>query len=222
MFICNPISRLAVLNWYRIFIINKVLESSKNVPIVSYSYFILFTEILLEPFLKKFGINSRNTGILKIASAHGNANLNKKLYGGPVLDSRCHDALLVTKPESDTPWSDDFHVYSAKWTPESLILSVDGEVYATVEPAANGLRGKLPETCSGVQANGIAPFNEFFYLTLGVAVGGNTEFHDNDSNAKPWRNGQATAAANFWENRSWKQTWTQPQLVVDYVKVEAL
>ncbi|XP_063366345.1 beta-1,3-glucan-binding protein-like [Cydia amplana] len=184
----------------------------------------IYPEILLEPFLKKFGINSRNTGILKIVSARGNANLNKKLYGGPVLDSRCHDALLVTKPESETAWSNDFHVYSAKWTPESLVLSVDGEVYATVEPAANGLRGKLPETCSGVQANGIAPFNEFFYLTLGVAVGGDAEFHDsNDSSApKPWRNGQVNAASNFWKDHSWKATWTQPELVVDFVKVEAL
>jgi beta-glucanase (GH16 family) len=55
-------------------------------------------------------------------------------------------------------FSDDFHVFAIQWAPQTVTFSVDGNVYATVTPAA--LRG--------------APwvFDNRFFLVLNVAVGG--------------------------------------------------
>ncbi|XP_061728214.1 beta-1,3-glucan-binding protein-like [Cydia pomonella] len=194
----------------------------------------LYPEILLEPLMKKFVFGSVNSGVLKIACSRGNKELNsgstnygnKVIYSGPVIDTSCHDTLLVKK-NSYTFWGDGFHDYSVKWTPERLILSVDGLEYGRIEPASNGLRGLLPASCSAVQLTGMAPFDDHFYITLGLAAGGHTEFPDSslsqNSHEKPWKNQASKAALRFWNDvDAWKATWQQPELLVDYVKVVAL
>lgn len=51
--------------------------------------------------------------------------------------------------------SDDFHVYGLEWTEDTIIFSVDGEVYGTLENNAS------------------LPFNKDFFMILNVAMGGN-------------------------------------------------
>ncbi|MEJ2584846.1 MAG: glycoside hydrolase family 16 protein, partial [Robiginitalea sp.] len=51
--------------------------------------------------------------------------------------------------------SDDFHVYGIEWTAESIVFSVDGEQYGTLENNAS------------------LPFNKDFFMILNVAMGGN-------------------------------------------------
>ncbi|XP_047993760.1 beta-1,3-glucan-binding protein-like [Leguminivora glycinivorella] len=194
----------------------------------------LYPEILLEPLMKKFVFGSVNSGVVKIACSRGNKELNvgytnygnKVLYSGPVIDTTCHDSLLVKK-NSNAFWGDGFHDYSVKWTPERLILSVDGLEYGRVEPASNGLRGLLPAGCSAVQQTGMAPFDDHFYITLGLSAGGHTEFPDGalsqNSHEKPWKNQASKAPLRFWNDvDAWEPTWRQPELLVDYVKVVAL
>jgi len=54
-----------------------------------------------------------------------------------------------------TTASSEFHIYTALWTPSSIQLSIDGEVYYTL-------------------ANSPAlPFNQPFFIILNVAMGGN-------------------------------------------------
>lgn len=66
-----------------------------------------------------------------------------------------------------------------------------------------------------------------FQLSFGVAAGSITEFPQTASTAggypKPWVNSSPKAQLKFWEDMSaWIQTWVQPELKIDYVKVVAL
>lgn len=76
----------------------------------------------------------------------------------------------------------------------------------------------------------LAPFDKEFHLSLGLFVGGISDFPDNSLNGvskkrKPWTNYDPKAELNFWKNKSeWLQTWdgVNSGLVVDSVKVYAL
>nr|AGT95925.1 beta1-3 glucan recognition protein [Ostrinia furnacalis] len=199
----------------------------------------MYPELLLEPFLKKYGSSHFASGVIKIASARGNADLragpdeygNKILYGGPVMDFQCRGQLLTNKVLTNGKmWGDDFHEYSITWLPDQITLSVDGEQWARVD-GSRALRDRFPQRCALprtllAKGSNLAPFDDHFYLTLGVAVGGISEFRDDaysGDRAKPWRDVAHKAMLSFWEHLdSWQQTWNQPELVVDYVKVVAL
>nr|AYK02796.1 microbe binding protein [Manduca sexta] len=202
----------------------------------------LYPEILLEPFLHKYGSLHYSSGVIKIATARGNRQLyygpndysNKVLYGGPIMDLACRETLLSTKLRRDgSAWGDDFHLYSLEWTPEHIVLMVDDEEWARVEPTASGLRGQFPASCRQLPqmllraGTSMAPFDDYFYLTLGVAAGSITEFPDGSvtvgDRIKPWRNSARKAMLNFWQDtNSWLPTWLLSRLEVDYVKVVAL
>ncbi|XP_047534473.1 beta-1,3-glucan-binding protein-like [Vanessa atalanta] len=198
----------------------------------------LYPDILLESLMKKYGVPNYASGVLRIAGVRGNPQLslvnneigNKLLYGGPMLDTQCRNTLLSEK-FSNKPWGDDFHVYSARWEPERIILSVDGEEWARIEPAASGLQGRFARTCDLPRTllsrgTNMAPFDDHFFITLGVAAGGITEFRDDLTSAgrpKPWRNSGRKASLRFWQDMSsWYSTWRQPALIIDYVKVRAI
>ncbi|CAK1544893.1 unnamed protein product [Leptosia nina] len=197
----------------------------------------LYPDILLEPLMNKYGFMNYASGIIRIAGARGNVELsgsqdfsNKLLYGGPILDFNCRNNLLRTK-RNDFPWSNDFHTYTLRWEPGRIILAVDGVEWARVEPSASGLQGLLGQDCPvprDLLATGsdMAPFDDYFYLALGVAVGGITEFPDGTFTSgfrpKPWRNPGRKAALNFWQDEdAWWPTWSQP-FIVDYVRIRAI
>ncbi|XP_050666390.1 beta-1,3-glucan-binding protein-like isoform X1 [Leptidea sinapis] len=202
----------------------------------------IYPEILLEPLSKKYGSLNYASGVLKIALARGNMDVisekysNNWLDGGPILNAKCLSAIrFYHKKLSDNKfWGDDFHVYMLKWTPEEILLEVDGEEWGRYVPGASGLRSWLPKSCRGswfeLLTGGeiLAPFDDHMYITLGVAVGGITEFADGLTNndrthSKPWRNRGKKASLSFWQDREyWLPTWTQPDLLIDYVKVVAL
>ncbi|CAH0584499.1 unnamed protein product [Chrysodeixis includens] len=201
----------------------------------------IYPEILLEPFLKKYGSPHYSSGVLKIASARGNKELtsgghdysNKVLFGGPIMDVECHDTLLSNKILNEGAWGDSYHEYSLRWAPDRITLSVDGTEWARVEPAASGLRARFPSRCRQLPrqllslGSNMAPFDDHFYITLGVGAGSVTEFPDGvttgSGRPKPWSNPSRKALLNFWQDMdSWHSTWNQPELLVDYVKVVAL
>ncbi|VVC92752.1 unnamed protein product, partial [Leptidea sinapis] len=197
----------------------------------------LYPDILLEPLLNKYGFLSYASGAIRIAGARGNEQLtvnnedksNKVLYGGPIMDFECRQAMM-NKKLSNKNWGDEFHVYSVIWEPGRITLTVDGEEWSRVEPTATGLQGRLTKSCQVPRellstGTNMAPFDDFFYVTLGVAVGGISEFEDGSYSSgrpKPWRNGGRKAAMNFWQDKdSWYPTWSEG-LIVDYVRVKAL
>ncbi|RVE48860.1 hypothetical protein evm_006510 [Chilo suppressalis] len=200
----------------------------------------LYPELLLEPFLKKYGSFDYASGVLKIASALGNKELksgsnvygNEVLYGGPIMDAQCRQQLLGKRVLEYGQWGDDFLDYSLTWTPQHISLSVNGEEWAHIT-AGKGLHARLPRTCKNLprskleQGEAIAPFDDHFYITLGVAAGGITEFPDNSFSTggrpKPWRNSGRRGMHSFWEDLpAWHGTWTRPELLVDHIKVIAL
>ncbi|CAH2039313.1 unnamed protein product, partial [Iphiclides podalirius] len=201
----------------------------------------LYPEILLESVLKKYGTLNYASGVIRVAGALGNRQLrlgptdygNKILYGGPIMDLRCKDVLMGRKELfNGRVWSEDFHIYTMRWTPDRLTFMVDGEEWLRVDPAASGLQGRFDSRCEIPRpllslGSQMAPFDDHFQLTFGVAAGGITEFKDNvvsgDGTPKPWSNRNRKASLNFWKDLSvWRPTWREPALVIDYVKVKAL
>ncbi|XP_072947127.1 beta-1,3-glucan-binding protein-like [Epargyreus clarus] len=198
----------------------------------------LYPDILLESLVPQYGIEKYASGILRVAGALGNSELrkgtenysNKVLYGGPVMNFKCRTNLLAKKV-STAAWGDDFHVYALRWAPDRITLSVDGEEWGRTEPPASGLQGLLPrDTCDPPRmllTNPMAPFDVFFRIALGVSAGGISEFPDQvtsqNSVPKPWVNTSNKARAKFISDQeSWFATWSQPALLVDYVRVRAL
>lgn len=201
----------------------------------------LYPEILLEPYLQKYGSKHYSSGVINIASARGNRELksrtteysNKVLFGGPVMDAQCYDTLLSNKKLKNGMWGDEFHKFSLVWTPDNITLLVDGKRWSHVEPSSKGLRDQFSRMCSEVPRSllglgtKIAPFDEYFHLTLGVAAGSIKQFPDKllteNGRAKPWTNVSRKALLNFWQDmEAWYSTWNQPELLVDYIRVEAL
>ncbi|XP_069359109.1 beta-1,3-glucan-binding protein-like [Maniola hyperantus] len=110
-------------------------------------------------------------------------------------------------------WGDDFHEYTLRWTPDQIKLTVDG--YLNFDWSHSS-------SCEDITSA-----FDYLHVTLGVAAGGAAEFPDNsignNGKPKPWHNGDPKASLRFWEERhSWLPTWTQPSLIVDYIKVVAL
>ncbi|CAK1585929.1 unnamed protein product [Parnassius mnemosyne] len=201
----------------------------------------LYPEILLESQLKKYGTLNYASGVIRIAGALGNRELrlgsneygNKVLYGGPIMDLRCRDILTGRKEIINNQlWGDDFHTYSVRWAPDRITFTVDGEEWFRVDPSASGLQGRFNNFCEIPRSllslgSSIAPFDDHFQITIGVAAGGITEFTDNvingDGRPKPWSNRNRKASLNFWKDLpAWIPTWQQPALVIDYIKVKAL
>ncbi|XP_041986269.1 uncharacterized protein LOC121738350 [Aricia agestis] len=198
----------------------------------------LYPDLLLQSVYEKYGVLNYASGVVRVAGAVGNMELmrgirrmgNTLLYGGPMLHNACRKFLLDHK-YGEEPWGNDFHVYSIRWAPDSIELYVDGTIWGRATPGTIGFAELFPKHCHlppNMSATGarIAPFDELFTITLGIAAGGNLEFDDNTSNGdegKPWRNSERKASLYFWQDvLSWWPRWTQPAMVVDYVKVYAL
>nr|XP_034831538.1 beta-1,3-glucan-binding protein-like [Maniola hyperantus] len=120
---------------------------------------------------------------------------------------------------------------------EESILSGHLDLKILLEPLLTKLGDKflgkfsMPEILKIALADGNRVKEEDLesqlHVTLGVAAGGAAEFPDNsignNGKPKPWHNGDPKASLRFWEERhSWLPTWTQPSLIVDYIKVVAL
>jgi len=68
--------------------------------------------------------------------------------------------------------SDDFHVFAAVWTRDSIEFSIDGATYSKVTPAS------LPQGAKWV-------YDHPFFLILNLAVGGNWPGNPDDSTTFP-------------------------------------
>lgn len=162
--------------------------------------------------------------IIRIASANGNPVLNspqgtdlsgKVLCAGKLASVQTSHGQSphitrqgLLQRSNNVLWSADFHTYEIEWQMDRLLAKVDGTIY-------------------GEQRIG-APFNQPFYVNLGLAVGGRGEFGDScisKTYSKPWKNVGSKAVLDFYEARdSWMNTWELDKsgLEIDYVKVWSL
>jgi len=190
----------------------------------------IYPEISLRPKSHFYG-SGHNSGEIKIAFLPGNAASSKHLSGGVILGESVNGRSYGIKTiRSERHWNDDFHVFVVEWTPDGIILSVDGQVYGKISPSEGGFAAEeqqleIESDTAEAWRRGslIAPFDKEMYLTLGVGVGGQCLL-DKDYTNKPWHNDDPKAQLSFYRNKdTWSSTWNQhSQLVVDYVKIWAV
>ncbi|GBP49633.1 Beta-1,3-glucan-binding protein [Eumeta japonica] len=106
-------------------------------------------------------------------------------------------------------------------------LYVDGENYGEISPGegfyADAASHNVAAASQWLKGTIMAPFDEMFYISLGLRVGGIHDFPDESD--KPWHNQATKAMLNFWNAKdSWYNTWYDDTsaLQVDYVRVYAL
>ncbi|XP_049874241.1 beta-1,3-glucan-binding protein 1-like [Pectinophora gossypiella] len=200
------------------------VEVSAKMPLGDW----LVPEIQLEPKDHVYGLRNYASGVLRIASVKGNLAYSKKLYGGPIMceSEPYRNAHLKEKIGFDH-WNKDFHNYSLIWRPDGISLFVDGEKYGEVNPgegfSADATKHSVPAAPQWLRGSIMAPFDEMFYIAIGLNVGGVHEFPDEDG--KPWSNKATKAMLHFWNAQNeWRSTWFDDTsaLQVEYVRVYAL
>ncbi|KAL9700390.1 hypothetical protein quinque_003831 [Culex quinquefasciatus] len=200
----------------------------------------IFPQILLQPAENYYGYADLASGMLLVAHILSNEELvtgdgvridGHRLRGGPILTNRAKLRMASLRANVlEEHFSDGFHVYGLVWKPDSIALTVDGFQYATIRGKFKdyGTSNNLTQANLWNGANVMSPFDREFYISLGVGVGGVTDFPDGSRTGslkqpKPWNNTSPKAEYNFYQSRNvWYRTWTEPELKVDYVRVYAL
>ncbi|XP_046397638.1 beta-1,3-glucan-binding protein-like isoform X5 [Ischnura elegans] len=161
-----------------------------------------------------------------------------RLSTTPLLAGR----FATVQPTPDEPgYAADFHNYQMEWTPDYIKFSVDDRELGRVTPnvKSGGLWNfaNFQTRVPGVEnpwryGTKLAPFDQEFYISIGVAVGGIAYFPDDAVNqpAKPWNNNSPNPSFDFWSQKNvWHRTWRSQSnngesaaLQVDYVRVWAL
>lgn len=202
----------------------------------------LYSEILLKPTHNIYGSEPKlASGQMNLALMRGNRECSSggSQIGAKVLEGNCEMSFNGIRHRerfnrtSSAPWGDNFHIYGLVWTPDSIVFSVDGNEVGRVVPSTGGFKSMSPYSqypnVPWSRGSKIAPFDQEFYLSLGVEAGGFYEFPDGavsrDNKVKPWRNGESKAIFKFWmDKNNWFPTWNADNSVlqVDYIRVWAL
>ena len=201
----------------------------------------LFPELLLDSADHVYGPQFFESGQIRIGFVRGNSQLSHngmaidgtQLSGGLVLVNTQEDrSKWMRTTQAATHWGDGFHNYSVTWTPTSIQVEIDGQVYGTFRESFCA----DPELCATIDHSSkwkrgglLAPFDQNFYISLGVGVGGLGDFPDGALNGvemveKPWENTDNQAERKFYSDvNNWHGTWTEESMLqVDYIKVTAL
>jgi beta-glucanase (GH16 family) len=87
------------------------------------------------------------------------------------------NAQVGPRFEDGTDYSQDFHVFSVDWDPDSITWAIDGVPYGTV--TSNQWYS------TAAPSNPLAPFDHQFHMLLNVAVGGNFPGNPNGASVFP-------------------------------------
>ncbi|XP_037720407.1 gram-negative bacteria-binding protein 3 [Drosophila subpulchrella] len=188
-------------------------------------------QIWLQPKYPAYGTDDYRSGQLRIAYTRPNgANLD--LYAAAVLFAdeplrSVKNCLKAGTGDNSEDWSDSFHNYTLEWTPKELRWLVDGKEWcvqgsdkeAFSETTAAGKR--LPQAQKLEEGTGLAPFDQEFYLTFGLGVGG---FNEYQHVVKPWNERAPQAQKAFWKDvKKNRDHWLdEGHMKIDYVKVYSL
>jgi beta-glucanase (GH16 family) len=188
------------------------------------------------------------SGEIDLVEARGNRNLFNEddesigidkvtttLHYGPSYDLNDWENSHFTH-ESRVGFNENFHVYKLDWNENGMRFLIDDKVIGIVRVKENetmwdrgffeGKNKDLPNPWT--QGSPIAPFDKEFYIVIGLAVGGVSDYFsdnfENRNNAKPWPNSSQKAPLLFWRAKDqWYKTWTSSpdgaDFKIDYVKV---
>ncbi|XP_072397170.1 beta-1,3-glucan-binding protein-like [Diabrotica undecimpunctata] len=137
------------------------------------------------------------------------------LFGGPMLGfSEPAKSSKLSSTLQTEPFSNKFHVYRLRWTPDRIDLYINGAKFGTLD--ASSIKSSFTQK-PPAQAR----------LVLGIGVGGINDFPDDfmsGSVPKPWRNRNSLQVKSFYESRNqWLPSWnTGGQLQVDYVRIKSI
>lgn len=196
----------------------------------------LYPEMWLEPKYSIYGQNYASGRVL-LGLTRGNENLVNATDVSMIYDTRRLDfgvrigtsphiqEKLVSKIHEFGPrWTQDFHVYTTVWNNDGFTFLVDNEYIGHVGP--NALGWMPNEDAYGNKK--AAPFDEEFYITLGVGTGGVRVFPDDTrsfGHPKPWNNMDPKSMLRFWNARNqWLPSWRRDDgekttFAIDYVRV---
>ncbi|XP_076763292.1 beta-1,3-glucan-binding protein [Xylocopa sonorina] len=196
----------------------------------------LYPELWLEPKYNTYGAGY-SSGRVILGLARGNDNLinmsTADIFDSRRLDCGFRTGTLITVEDhfvskiekgSIRRWTKGFHVYTTIWNSDGFQFLVDGEEIGKLCPPSSGWM-------YGANFDKMAPFDQEFYITIGVGVGGVRVFADGTTSSgfkKPWRNIDAKAMLQFWQARNkWLPSWTRENgekiaLEIDYIRVWSL
>lgn len=191
----------------------------------------LYPEMWLQPKYNNYGLGY-SSGRVILGLARGNDNLvnttSKSVFDSRRLDfgfrigtTQNIENYIVSKIRENNGWTKDFHVYTTIWNSDGFQFLVDGENVGELKPDTNGWMHTS-------NFEKMAPFDQEFYITIGLGVGGIRVFPDDTTSSgykKPWRNVGAKAMLQFWHHRDqWLPTWrpesgSKTAFNIDYIRV---
>lgn len=195
----------------------------------------LYPELWLNPRYSLYGPKYASGRVL-LGFARGNDNLVDAQNFSRIFDARklefgirsgsptVNEESVLKIKDRDTQWNKDFHVYTTIWTADGFKFLADGEEIGRLLPTASGWLHNT--NVNGMTA--IAPFDQEFYISIGLGVGGVRVFPDNMISSgyeKPWKNVAAKAMLHFWHSKNqWLSSWRKENgrktaLEIDYIKV---
>lgn len=193
----------------------------------------LYPEMWLQPKYDYYGPNY-SSGCVILGLSRGNENListDGKIYDSRTLDfglrvgttKNLTNHIVSQTLENGPRWTKDFHTYTTIWDSNGFQFFVDGKEFGKLTPQENGWM-------YGNNFNKMAPFDQEFYITLGVGVGGIRVFPDgttSSGNVKPWKNVGAKAMLQFWHAKdqwlsSWRTNNEENIFEIDYIRIWSL
>lgn len=201
----------------------------------------LYPELWLESKHRSYGLGY-SSGRVILGMSRGNEHLTKTTdsrlgpYGSKSLEfglrSGPKNRVIehkVTKNKDSGTWNEDFHVYTTTWNENGFRFQVDGDDVGEITPPPGSW---LNSDLSSGNVNKMAPFDNEFYISVGLGVGGIRVFPDwttSGRNPKPWRNLEAKAMLHFWQaQNNWLPSWmdrngiVNSRFEVDYIKVTSI
>jgi beta-glucanase (GH16 family) len=180
------------------------------------------------------------SGEIVLLEARGNRNLsndNNESFGvdkltttvhyGPSYDNNAFDGMNYVS-ESTEGFHENFHIFTVDWSEKGLKFLIDGEKIGSFNVKDDESFYKHGGFDENPWANGtpMAPFDQEFFISISLAVGGVSDFFSDDwenrPDAKPWTNSMTKAPLAFWKKKNdWYKTWKpdSSNFQIDYVKI---
>jgi beta-glucanase (GH16 family) len=161
--------------------------------------------------------------------------ISSTLHFGPSYDANgwknTHHIMT-----SETGFNEEFHIYKLDWNEKGIKFFVDNKLIGNTDIEAEESFWHLGEFEQNHKdkvnpwnrGSAMAPFDKEFFIYIGLAVGGVSDYFSDDFENRPYpkprKNDSPKAPLSFWKAKTkWYPTWTTTEdsadFQIDYVKV---